>query len=816
MKNIPFFEKTKQQQVMSKANLQQKVKQFRRIRLLAWMDSPTCATGFGNVSKYLLAGLYQTGLFDITVLAINHSDLLTDPRICPYNIVPARSMDNNDVYGYKTLIRLMKDYDFEYLFIMNDTAVADTIVKPLQELKTIGKSFKTIFYFPIDQEDQARYTKMIDFADLPVAYSQYAVNCCKKFTKTEIQYNYLGIDKNIFKPIPREQILSFRKETFKTDDDTFLIVNVNRNSFRKDIAHNILCFSEFRKIVPNSKLYLHTAVVDKGAGSMAPLDLKKAIFSCGLESGKDVMFPQNFNPAKGVPFEVLNLVYNSANLVMSTHLGEGALKKGTLINTENGFVPIENITDKDRVLTHLQRYMPVTKTMSIVPEEIIKLRLYKFNEPLFLTKDHPVLTKRGFVQAQDLNKFDKVIFTKSLKKKCNLERIDLSEFIKDKTNYNILEDHISLINQFHGKRIARYLPINEDTMWLFGMYIGDGSKTSQNNLVRGIQFSQHENEKENHIRIENIINKYINIFGDYASPKFNKSNTDKSGNIVFNNSLIGDFFNTLFGENCYTKKIPYFLLGSSLLNLDALLNGLLDSDGDGPSKDNRNWQLFRYKTVSPYLAYSVRDLLIHLGYIPSVSLEDNSKGYSNRTIFSIIVIKKGSHYKNPASTCFSSKHKNYETFIELDILSIDTIKNKEKENYYDLQIPGDNSYVTSVCTVHNCGLTSIEAACTNVPVLVPDNTVSPELLGDTAILYPCKEQVWTDGSSGFRPRGRTEDIVKQMLYIYNNKENLKQDNSLLYEKFSWQKIIKKWLDMFIELENKKSVSVSNLKVGEEL
>lgn len=438
MKTIPFFNKTieQQQKIIQTKQNKPETRQKRKIRLLAWMDSPTCATGFGNVARYLLAGLQQTGLFDIFVLAINHMDIIVDSAQYPYHFIPARSLDPNDVYGLKLLEKILTEYRFDYLFVMNDTAVADQVVDKLQSIKN-NNPFSTVFYFPIDQKDQARYVKMINFADAPVAFSQYAINCCSQYTKAKIDYNYIGIDKNIFKPIPKEQIKPFRRETFKVEDDDFLIVNVNRNSFRKDIAHNILCFSEFRKLVPNSKLYLHTAIVDKGAGSMAPLDLKKAIFSCGLEPGKDVMFPQNFNPARGVPFEVLNLIYNSADLVMSTHLGEGQ------------------------------------------------------------------------------------------------------------------------------------------------------------------------------------------------------------------------------------------------------------------------------------------------------------------------------------------------------------------------------------------GLTSIEALCANTIALLPDNTVSSELTENAAILYPCKEQVWTDGSSGFRPRGRTEDIVKQMLWIYNNRNSLVKDNSFLYDKFSWREIMKKWIEIFVSIETKKQTD-KPIKNGEEL
>ena len=43
-----------------------------KIKVLAYCDSPTCATGFGTVSRNIFEGLQNTGRYQVDVLGINY------------------------------------------------------------------------------------------------------------------------------------------------------------------------------------------------------------------------------------------------------------------------------------------------------------------------------------------------------------------------------------------------------------------------------------------------------------------------------------------------------------------------------------------------------------------------------------------------------------------------------------------------------------------------------------------------------------------------------------------------------------------------
>ena len=55
----------------------------KKIKVVAYCDSPTCATGFGTVSRNILSGLYMTGKYDRIIsleISINCSPVSTSEK----------------------------------------------------------------------------------------------------------------------------------------------------------------------------------------------------------------------------------------------------------------------------------------------------------------------------------------------------------------------------------------------------------------------------------------------------------------------------------------------------------------------------------------------------------------------------------------------------------------------------------------------------------------------------------------------------------------------------------------------------------------
>lgn len=86
---------------------------------------------------------------------------------------------------------------------------------------------------------------------------------------------------------------------------------------------------------------------------------------------------------------------------------------GYLINTENGYKPIETITKGDRVLTHTNTYQNVVKTMKRTSDHIYHIKGVGVTD-LQLTSEHPIYTYRNgefvWVKVKDLTTSDKLIY----------------------------------------------------------------------------------------------------------------------------------------------------------------------------------------------------------------------------------------------------------------------------------------------------------------------------------------------------------------------------------------------------------------------
>lgn len=297
-----------------------------KLKLLAYADSPAqqTGTGFGTVSRYVLRAL--NAMFDIDVLAINYNGEFVDKTQVPYQLVPAKLLNPQDPYGTQMFVNSLLTGKYDFVWVMNDTFVVDKvgreIPKVFDQLRQANKKVPTIvYYFPVDCHVLPSATGMLEAADHVVAYCEFGkAEALKTLPNLANKISIInhGIDKSSFYTINAVERKMARQQLFKvTDDETFMWLNVNRNSPRKDIAKTILAFSEFRKQVPNSKMYLHTAIKD------TTIDLSVCLHDLGLSIKTDVMFPANYAAHKPFPVEVLNAFYNSADAFITTALGGG-------------------------------------------------------------------------------------------------------------------------------------------------------------------------------------------------------------------------------------------------------------------------------------------------------------------------------------------------------------------------------------------------------------------------------------------------------------------------------------------------------------
>jgi glycosyltransferase involved in cell wall biosynthesis len=339
----------------------------KKIRVLALCDSPTAATGFAQVSRNVLKGLAKTGKYEIDVIGINYYGDYYDRTEHPYNIYPAMPQGYADMYGRGRLVKAIsgqeeafkKGYDLVFTiqdpFVIEGLGIDFPFAEQLKVAAQLWRRsvppefwFNWIGYFPVDSVLKENWvTRSIALADYVIAYCDYGKKQMLKYDKKEfetffnlgitqddkkkrgkiisksladrIQVIHHGVDLDVFKPISEADKKAFRKKFFngKIKDSTYLVINVSRNQPRKDISRTLAAFAEFKKRVPDSHLYLHCQLNDAGGS------IDEMARNFDLRPGEDYTVPLDFNAGKGFPTEVVNNIYNVADLCITTTLGEG-------------------------------------------------------------------------------------------------------------------------------------------------------------------------------------------------------------------------------------------------------------------------------------------------------------------------------------------------------------------------------------------------------------------------------------------------------------------------------------------------------------
>jgi D-inositol-3-phosphate glycosyltransferase len=116
--------------------------------------------------------------------------------------------------------------------------------------------------------------------------------------------------------------------------------------------------------------------------------------------------------------------------------------------------------------------------------------------------------------------------------------------------------------------------------------------------------------------------------------------------------------------------------------------------------------------------------------------------------------------------------------------------------------------VTSTTYGEGWGLSTVEAMASKTPVVMPNNSVNPQLLGKN------EERGYLVKSGGddlsdynvmkydnelMRPLTDVNDLVSKWKHVYDNKEEAKQKAEVAYEwlqDFTWDKIVKQWEEIF--------------------
>lgn len=237
-----------------------------------------------------------------------------------------------DVFGRNAVLSMLKYFDYNLLFMIQDLGVVLPILEIIKSIKKekhqspTARKFKVLYYFPVDGPIIHTDFKDIDVVDKLVAYTEFGKQSMQhslgEAYAKKIPVILHGIDTGIFRPIEDKDVVKeFRESFFKENAGKEIIINVNRNDQRKDIPSTLMVFAQYkRRCVEGTEpfLYLHMQHYHPQG-----YNLKLIADQLGLIYGEDYMFmPQEFiedPPDAGF----MNMLYNASDIYITTTMGEG-------------------------------------------------------------------------------------------------------------------------------------------------------------------------------------------------------------------------------------------------------------------------------------------------------------------------------------------------------------------------------------------------------------------------------------------------------------------------------------------------------------
>lgn len=409
---------------------------------------------------------------------------------------------------------------------------------------------------------------------------------------------------------------------------------------------------------------------------------------------------------------VVNDIQN--NIFPGVSMGFRCFVAGTMIQTERGAVPIEEIRVGDMVYTHRGRLRMVTETFqNEPPDELIALRATEDYTTTRVTPNHEYYA----IRRKDITtKSDRLSHAKRQKaqpKWMCVEHLKKGDYVLELTG----EPEAGPIDY----------EIDEGTAYLLGLYIGDGSVYDANRYgkkVRSVSIECDAVHPAIHEKIVSICReKHWNF-----SVTFTNSNTVR---VTIRESKFGTLARDLFGDGSKEKYIASSVYGWTDSEKFALLGGYLDADGHFNGSG-------RITSVNENLMQQTKQLAWSAG-LPVALHRDvigNTKGgFAGTSDYGCVLslgkaimatlapytckVPKEYKFGNPATSNNFIKEIDGKRYIAKRIRKVERVPNFV-QTVYNFAVEEDESYVAEGNIVHNCVPGDVCSICLNYDKPFPD------------------------------------------------------------------------------------------------
>lgn len=418
--------------------------------------------------------------------------------------------------------------------------------------------------------------------------------------------------------------------------------------------------------------------------------------------------------------------------------GRGCLKHDTQVFTKNGFKDIKDLKVGEMVLSSDAKYHKVLSVQKYDNNErLLRIRPYYPNlNGIECTNDHKILVggkrekgshggynnifykKNKWVQADEVKENDFLVIPKyNLSEKEDV--IDLADYSDDKmdiTKDKIIEYSLGPQKQ-PIREINRFLPLNYDTGFFFGVFSGDGSFPKRNSAEIDICCNITD-DSDNYIPkiINNLGFKRLN--GNGSDKPYGKHINNESNCVYywFSSRCLRNFLEDIcpgYQRTAETKELFGYKLSENKDYLLGLIDGIVKSDGHNYKKGSKKTTI---SSISLKLLNQLRYVLLKMNVlstvIPHNTQETRKKWKNSKQGYQLNFNRR---FLEDDLKKIVARHDEYNFY-----LPVKRIEKINAENYvYDISVEDSYNFLTSNGIVHNSVGGSLVAYCIGISQVDP-------------------------------------------------------------------------------------------------
>jgi D-inositol-3-phosphate glycosyltransferase len=282
---------------------------------LLWVGDIVATTGFARVTENVLSRLADK--YEIHVLGCNwHGDYT--PLQETYRMYPASNRFQQAPFGEERIREIVGQVKPDVVFTINDVWIINEQWRRIADMRQ-ELGFKFVGYYPMDS--YGWYGSLLDTMtewDAAVCYTEFGaqetINAGFQKPVTVVPH---GVASGQFHPVDKTEA----RKALGLNPEDFIVFNGNRNQFRKRMDITISAFAKFAIDRPDAKLYMHMGMKDQGWDIM-PL-FGREMARQGLDPNNRIIMTSPTPGGPSVPVELLNTIYNVADVGVNTCKGEG-------------------------------------------------------------------------------------------------------------------------------------------------------------------------------------------------------------------------------------------------------------------------------------------------------------------------------------------------------------------------------------------------------------------------------------------------------------------------------------------------------------